>query len=103
MANAMLWSASASMGAASSANQIRIGFLKPRRPVDDRINGHPADDDEIPITGILRHVDKALALERTFDHEGGQHQCIADIGDQIERMQPHQEPYGGSVSALVAA
>src|SRR5438128_703629 len=103
MANAMVWSVSARIGATSSANQMRIDFLEARRPVDDRVNGHPSDHDEIPVTRILCDVDEALALERSLEHQRGQHQGIADIGDQIERMQAHQEPYRGSVGALVAA
>src|SRR2546421_6441944 len=100
----MLWSARARIGAPSNANQMRIAVaLEPRTPVDNRVNRHPRHHDEIPVTRIFRHVDEALALERSLEYEGGQHQAVGDIGNQIECMQSQKHPDDGPVRALVPA
>ncbi len=79
------------------------GVLESGRPVDHGVDWHPAEHDEIPIAGVLRHVDEALAFERSLEHDRGQHQRIGEVGDEVERVQAEQHPHDGAVRTLVPA
>src|SRR4051812_45864378 len=97
------WSISARMGAATRAIQIFNRFLEPWRPVDHRVDRHPRQHDEIPVSGVLRDVDEALAFHRLLEHDGCQHQRVDHVGDQVERMKSEKHPYAGPIRAVVPA
>src|SRR5205814_7811154 len=61
---------------------------EPRGPIHDRVDRYPAQHDEGPVTGVLRDVDEVLALERPLEHERGEHQRVADIGDEVKVCRP---------------
>src|SRR6185436_1620560 len=72
---------SASSGATSIAGQLRRGTglrelamaSTARRPVDDRIDRQPAQDDKVPVDRVLADVAEALAFERAGEEERRQH------------------------------
>ena len=58
--------------------------------------------DEIPIEGVVGQVAKASSgLAMPGEHEHREHDGVADVGEEVQRVQPEQEPDRRTVGVIV--
>ena len=65
--------------------------------IHDRIEWQPDAHDEVPKHRIFVDIDKARSLNPPGEHQRREDEGIQRIGDQVKRMETHNDPCGRTI------